>query len=279
MSTKPDNYTIPVFTAEGAPAEPLTVPAGIFGGLVRVKALHQVVVMYEANRRVGTHSVKTRSEVARRRKKMYRQKGTGRARAGHRTSPLRVGGGIAHGPHPRDYSFTVPKKVRRAALAAALFSKVRDGEMRIVEKLEFAAPKTSTAAALLKKIDVAHAALVAFAATGAVAVAPAGDGASVAQPSAPVAVAGGKKKHELPKPERLAVEARALSTARAARRARVGQSRLSEGDRRVVKSIRNIGGVEVAEVADLNAYDVLRHRFLVVTRPAFERLRQGYSKV
>lgn len=114
----------------------------VFGAPVHVPAMHQVVVAHLANCRVGTHDTKDRGDVRGGGKKPWRQKGTGRARAGSSRSPLWVGGGVAHGPHPRDYHQKVNKKVRRLALCSALTLKVQEENMLILQRLDVEAPKT-----------------------------------------------------------------------------------------------------------------------------------------
>ena len=116
---------------------------------VRYRLLKQAVVMYQANKRVGTHETKTRSQVAGSGKKPWRQKGTGHARSGTRKSPLWRGGGAIFGPHPRDYSFSINKKQRRLALRSALFSKFNSGEVQVIEGLEFEKPATGKLAEVL----------------------------------------------------------------------------------------------------------------------------------
>lgn len=108
--------------------------------------------MYLANRRVGTHETKTRSHVAGSNKKPWKQKGTGRARAGSRRSPLWRGGGIIFGPHPRDYSYAINRKQRQAALRSALFAKLRAGDVVVLEGLSLDGPKTKTVAKALQSI-------------------------------------------------------------------------------------------------------------------------------
>ncbi len=121
---------------------------------VRYPLLKEAALMYMANERVGTHETKTRSHVAGSNKKPWRQKGTGRARAGTRRSPLWRGGGIIFGPHPRDYSYAINRKQKRVALRSALFAKVRDGEVLVLEGLQVDSPKTKTLAKVLKSIGV-----------------------------------------------------------------------------------------------------------------------------
>ena len=114
----------------------------VFGAPVHVPAMHQVVVAPLANCRVGTHDTKDRGDVRGGGKKPWRQKHTGRARAGSSRSPVWVGGGVAHGPHPRDYHQKVNKKVRRIALCSALTLKVQEENMFVLHSFDIEAPKT-----------------------------------------------------------------------------------------------------------------------------------------
>jgi large subunit ribosomal protein L4 len=109
---------------------------------VNVALMHQAYVRQMANARLGTHKTKTRGEVNRTKAKWYRQKGTGRARHGARTAPIFVGGGIAHGPQPRDYSQKMPRKMRRAALRSTLSALAADGQIVVVDQLAMDAPST-----------------------------------------------------------------------------------------------------------------------------------------
>src|SRR5574341_643100 len=113
----------------------------IFGAKTRPHLLHQAVVMQLANRRAGSASTKSKGFVSGGGKKPWRQKGTGRARAGSIRSPLWVGGGTIFGPQPRDYSYRLPKKARREALLSALSLKNRDGKIIVLDKLEMAEAK------------------------------------------------------------------------------------------------------------------------------------------
>lgn len=125
----------------------------VFGAPVHVPAMHQVVVAHLANCRVGTHDTKDRGEVRGGGKKPWRQKGTGRARAGSSRSPVWVGGGVAHGPHPRDYHQKVNKKVRRLALCSALTLKVQEENMLILQRFDVEAPKTKVMIDFLSVIE------------------------------------------------------------------------------------------------------------------------------
>ncbi len=132
----------------------------VFGISPHVGAMHQVVVSQLAKARAGTASTKTRSDVGYSGSKPYRQKGTGRARAGYRGSPLWRGGGVVFGPHPRKYKIKVPKKVRRLALRSALASKAREGKLVIVESLEMEKPRTRDLVAILKTLNVSGKTLI-----------------------------------------------------------------------------------------------------------------------
>jgi len=114
----------------------------------------EAVLMYEANRRAGTHDTLTRAEVNDSKIKPYKQKHTGRARAGFKGSPLWVGGGIIHGPHPRDYSYSRPRKELRVATRAALAGKFRDGEVALVDDFSLEAPKTKRVAQLIESLEM-----------------------------------------------------------------------------------------------------------------------------
>jgi large subunit ribosomal protein L4 len=132
----------------------------LFGTEVKSHLLHSAVVNQLANRRAGTAATKTKGLVSGGGKKPFKQKGTGRARAGSSRSPLWRHGGTVFGPQPRDYSYSMPKKEKRAALAAALSSKVSEQRMILLDKLELTGPRTKQMAELLKALGVAESALV-----------------------------------------------------------------------------------------------------------------------
>ncbi len=145
---------VAVFNMEGKQIGDMDLDEGIFGAEINEALLHQVVVNQSANRRQGTHAVKNRSMVRGGGRKPWRQKGTGRARVGSIRSPLWVGGGTTFGPAPRDYSYRMPKKARRAALKSALSAKVKEGKLVIVDEISVAEPKTRVMAAVLRSLDV-----------------------------------------------------------------------------------------------------------------------------
>ncbi|HUG94043.1 MAG TPA: 50S ribosomal protein L4 [Planctomycetaceae bacterium] len=118
--------------------------------------LHDVVVMYEANRRQGTVQTKSRGMVKGSTKKLYRQKGTGRARAGNRRTPVRVGGGHTFGKKPRDWSYRLPKKAIRLATRMALLSKFLDNQVTVLDDLPVSEPKTKHVATVLKALGLSE---------------------------------------------------------------------------------------------------------------------------
>lgn len=151
---------VDVYNMEGAVVGSIELADTIFGIEPNEDVLHRVVLNQLANRRQGTHSTKTRSEVRGGGKKPYRQKGTGRARQGSTRSAQWVGGGIIFGPKPRDYSYTLPKKVRRLAMKSALSTKLIGGDIIVLDTLELSEIKTKSMVNVLEKIGVTRSALV-----------------------------------------------------------------------------------------------------------------------
>ena len=139
----------------------MEVSDSLFAVPVNPGILHEVVCMQRACRRQGTASTKTRGEVSGGGKKPWRQKGTGRARAGSSNSPVWCGGGTAFGPKPRDYSYTMPKKVRRLALRMALSARMSEGNLVILDQFELAAPKTKDFVGVMQNFAFANCLLVA----------------------------------------------------------------------------------------------------------------------
>lgn len=202
--------SFPVYDQQGAEVGTYEFDLAELAAGVNKQLLHDVVVMYEANRRVGTFATKTRGQVQGSTKKMYRQKGTGNARAGSRRSPIRRGGGHTFAKTPRDFSYRLPKKAVRLATRMALLSKFQDDQVRIVDQVQFNEPKTKQIVGLVSKLG-------------------------------------------------LDVSKVLLTT--------------ESHDVNVWKSARNVAGLRVSPAADLNAYDLLHQRMLVVTRSALDRLR------
>ncbi len=190
--------------------------ADLASGGINRQLLHDAVVMYEANRRVGTVVTKSRGMVRGSTKKLFRQKGTGRARAGNARTPVRRGGGHAFGKKNRDFSYRLPRKAIRLATRQALLSKFQDDQAILVSELTCAAPKTKVIAEMLTKLSVNGSVLL-----------------------------------------------------------------VSAGlDKVLYQSARNIPGVAVLPVSDLNAYDLLKHRNLVMASGAMDVvLGRGESAV
>jgi large subunit ribosomal protein L4 len=237
--------TLNVFNRQGESVGTVQVDPAEFGGTINRQLLHDVVVMYLANQRSGTHSTLRRGEVAGSTKKLFRQKGTGNARVGTRRTNKRKGGGTAKGPKPRDYEYHLPKKAVRAATRMAILSKLQDNETVIIDDLALPAgpPKTKEVATVLKAIKKAM------------------------------------KLDELPAPKRPG-EAELTPEQETQRRKKQAREMTfligtAELDRTLYRSARNIEGVEVLPAAEFNAYMVLRQKRLVLTRAALEALRKG----
>lgn len=205
--------TVPVYNIMGEEVGTFEVDENVLGGKVRRRLMHDAVVMYQANRRTGTASVKTRGEIAGSTRKPYRQKGTGNARAGTRKSPIWRGGGVVFGPHPRNYHYLMPRKARKTALKSALLSKILDNEAILLDTLQIKEPKTRQVADILDRLNIEQSCLLA----------------------------------------------------------------IENHDENIWKSARNIARLDTKASADLNAYDVLKQRRLLMTKAALEGLIQSFT--
>lgn len=145
---------VAVHNTKGEQVGELELSPAIFAAPVNEAAIHEVVVAYLANQRRGTASTKTRGLVRGGGRKPWRQKGTGRARHGSTRSPIWTGGGTVFGPHPRDYTVRLPKKIKRAALKSALTSKFNNDEIIVLDELAMEAPKTKEILQILKNLKV-----------------------------------------------------------------------------------------------------------------------------
>jgi large subunit ribosomal protein L4 len=204
--------TLPVFNVSGEEVGTYEIDPNEVAPRISKQLLHDVVVMYEANLRQGSHNTRTRGQVSGSTKKMYRQKGTGNARAGSKRTNIRRGGGVARTVKPRDYSYRLPKKAIKLATRMAIASKIADNELVVVDGLSLEAPKTKFVAAALKALGL--------------------EGLTT------LLVLGG-------------------------------------ADQSVYLSSRNIEGVSVSLVRDLNALAVLKPRRMLVTREALDRIKDG----
>jgi large subunit ribosomal protein L4 len=206
--------SLPVFDSEGKRVESVELPDDMFGEDVNTDVIHQAVVMYQASLRQGNASTKERGAVSGGGKKPFRQKGTGRARQGSIRSPLWKGGGVVFGPHPRDFGYTVPQKVRKTALRESLKAKHKSEDMVCVDDLKNSFDKTKEFAQILKNLSL--------------------------------------------KGNILAL--------------------LDGSDASIVRVSRNIPFFRLMRSRDVSAYDILRHKKILVTKTALsnlmERIRQ-----
>lgn len=152
--------TCAVYDIAGKKIDDLALPEKVFSGRINEEALHQALVMYRANLRQGNASTKERGSVSGGGKKPYRQKGTGQARAGSSRSPLWKGGGVVFGPHPRDFGYTLPRKLKIVALKTSLNARFSTDDLCCVESLQVTAPKTKGFAQLLKTLKLSGKILV-----------------------------------------------------------------------------------------------------------------------
>ena len=227
--------TVPVYDTTGQKVGEETVDPADFGGEINKQLLHDVVLMHLAARRVGTVNTRGRADVAGSGKKLFRQKGTGNARVGSKRTNKRKGGGVAFARRNRDYRYTMPKKAVRAAIRMAILSKFQDGQALVVEGLNLNEPKTKVVAAALKAI----------------------------------------RRPDLTEAESTETvgesKARALDRTLDGRTVLIG---LPSHNPVLHRSARNIEGVEVAPVADFNTYDVLKQRYLLLTRESLAVLKE-----
>jgi large subunit ribosomal protein L4 len=268
VSTESTTLSVPVFNRDGAEVGKIDVNPAEFGGKINRQLLHDVVVMYLANQRAGTHSTLRRGEVAGSTKKLFRQKGTGNARAGTKRTNKRRGGGTAKGPKPRDYEYHLPRKAVRAATRMAILSKLADNEALVVDDLSLTEVKTKPVAQVFKALGKAL----------------------------------GDKNYPTATVEEIIVQEGKNRTYALVRYedGRTGKIRAKEGmkagdkvtfkrhitylvgtagyDKTLYMSARNIDGVKVLPASEFNAYAVLRQKRLVLTRAALEELRKGPPK-
>ncbi|MEW6107994.1 MAG: 50S ribosomal protein L4 [Nitrospirota bacterium] len=197
------------------PVGKIKLPEDIFGVGAKTGTVHNAVVNFLSNQRQGTHATKTKGLVSGGGKKPWRQKHTGRARAGSIRSPLWRGGGIVFGPQPRDYSYSIPRKVKKTALSSVLSEKLSAGEITIIDEIAIGKPRTKDMLSILKNLGL--------------------EGKST-----------------------LVI--------------------LPEKDENVVLSARNIPGISVKRVSDLNAYEAAVHSKLLMTQKAVEKLAEAGKK-
>ncbi len=152
---KTGEITLPIYNAEGKEVDSIKLNAEVFDGVVNTAAIYQAVNAFRANQRKGLAGTKTRGEVSGGGKKPWRQKGTGRARVGSTRSPLWRHGGVIFGPHPRDFSRLLPKKIKRVALKSALCAKLKENNLIVLDELKLPGAKTREAARIFDKLKIA----------------------------------------------------------------------------------------------------------------------------
>jgi large subunit ribosomal protein L4 len=228
--------SIPVYNPAGEKVAEESIDPADFGGAVNKQLLHDVVLMHLAARRVGTVNTRGRADVAGSGKKLFRQKGTGNARVGSKRTNKRVGGGVAFARRNRDYRYNMPKKAVRAAIRMALLSKFQDGQAVVIDGLTPGEkPKTKLVVQALRSI----------------------------------------RRPDLKEAEAVVVDGE--SKTQALRRTLDGRTilmGLAGLDPVLYRSARNIEGVQVAPVAEFNTYDILKQRYLVLTREALAVLKE-----
>ncbi|MCK9602917.1 MAG: 50S ribosomal protein L4 [Candidatus Omnitrophica bacterium] len=146
--------TLPIYNTEGKEIESVKLNTKLFDGTINTAALYQAINAYRANQRKGLASTKTRGEVAGGGRKPWKQKGTGRARVGSTRSPLWRHGGVIFGPHPRDFSFKLPKKIKTLALKTSLNIKVKENNFLILDEFKLGAPKVKDAVKIFSSLKV-----------------------------------------------------------------------------------------------------------------------------
>jgi len=151
---------LPVLNIQGNTVGQINLDDSVFAAPISEASMHQVVVQYLAAQRQGTHSTLKRGEVRGGGRKPWRQKGTGRARAGSIRSPLWRKGGVTFGPKPRDYRFSIPKKMRQQAMRSALTTKVLEQNVIVLDTIDFAAPKTKEMMSVLANLQIDRKALI-----------------------------------------------------------------------------------------------------------------------
>jgi large subunit ribosomal protein L4 len=154
VKTEKTEFTLPVYNIEGKEVETMKLNANVFDGSQNLDCLHQAISAYQANQRKGLASTKTRGEVSGGGKKPWKQKGTGRARVGSTRSPLWKHGGVVFGPHPRDFSYVLPQKIKAQALKTSLNVKLNENNLMILDEFKVATAKTKEAVGIFSNIKL-----------------------------------------------------------------------------------------------------------------------------
>jgi len=147
-------FTLPVYDSEGKEVDTIKLNAEVFDGSQNLDCLHQAILGYQANQRKGLAATKTRGEVSGGGKKPWKQKGTGRARVGSTRSPLWRHGGVTFGPHPRDFSYEIPQKIKALALKTSLNTRLKENNFLVLDEFKVEAPKTKLAVKILTNLKL-----------------------------------------------------------------------------------------------------------------------------
>lgn len=205
---------VAVVDIKGSKKGDFDLPKEISEGYVNQDVIHQAVVKYQASLRQGNASTKERTEVSGGGRKPFKQKGTGRARAGSSRSPLWIGGGVTFGPKKRDFGYTIPKKIKIAALRESVKAKIIDEKLICLDSLADDMTKTKQFAQIIKDLNITGKALLV----------------------------------------------------------------LDESSETIVRVTKNIANLNLVRVQDVNAYDVLRNKNLIITKSAFEKIVERLMK-
>lgn len=146
--------TLPIYNSQGKEVDSIKLNTSVFDGRVNSEAIYQAITAYRANQRKGLAATKTRGEVSGGGKKPWKQKGTGRARVGSTRSPLWRHGGVVFGPHPRDFSYTLPDKIKAVALKSSLNAKVKENNLIVLDEFKLESPKTKEAVKVFANLKV-----------------------------------------------------------------------------------------------------------------------------
>jgi large subunit ribosomal protein L4 len=206
--------TLPIYNMVGKEVEKMSLKDDFFDGQINTALLHQAVIMYEANKRQGTAATKDRSEVRGGGRKPWRQKGTGRARAGSTRSPLWRHGGVTFGPKPRDYSYSIPRKMKLIALKSSLNAKLAANDLILMDDINLKEAKTKAFLQLLNSLKIVDKALL------------------------------------------------------------IAQFK----DNSVLKAARNISYFDVLRPHDVTAYDVLKHKKIIITKHALRDMIKRFKE-
>jgi len=212
---------LPIYNTDGKEVDTIELDGRIFDGTINTAAIHQAICAYRANQRKGLASTKTMGEVSGGGRKPWRQKGTGRARVGSTRSPLWRHGGVIFGPHPRDFSYAIPQKIKALALKSSLNAKIKENNFLVLDEFLLGKPKTKEAVSVFSNLNLN------------------------------------------PKKEKMSYRVLLL---------------LEKIDDNLRRSLRNIDFLHINNARDVNTYEVLAHRKLIITKNGLNELTNRLKK-